>query len=263
MDDLDPPPRFFSTRSFGLPEPDPDDEFGGFEPDDLTDAELMVGVPIQPYTEAELRERAFRAQWDRVPDEPLPEPVWAEPGQVATVLRAVRWLTGTSQRELADAADLRHATVVALEREVEPADPAAGRDGAATPPDPRLSTVCRLLAAAGLRLAVVDAEGTQLMMPAGQTGFHDQGGRQLPAHLWSFDPRRPDIQRRAWWHQAWWGHSRTGGPDPRRPEPARVSRGRAHRAPRPITASGTTDQRPETRRAPDHPVPGSPTGAGE
>lgn len=48
--------------------------------------------------------------------------------------------------------------------------------------DPRLSTLERLVDACGLRLVVVDEEGTQLAVPYDQDQRRDRADRALPAH---------------------------------------------------------------------------------
>ncbi|GAA6527663.1 helix-turn-helix transcriptional regulator [Intrasporangium sp. DVR] len=83
-----------------------------------------------------------------------------------------------SQRELAAAVGVSQSTVAALE--------AGARD-------PALSLFRRILAAGGLRLAVVDSAG-QVVAPVSPDTVRDNGGRRLPAHL---DADPPD--RRPWY----------------------------------------------------------------
>lgn len=170
-------------------------------------------------SESELEEMRLanaraRHRWQYLPAEPPPEPCRAELGALGTLVRALRWRTRTSQREFALLADVPGTTISRMERDAEM--------------DPRLSTLQRMVEACGLRLAVVDDEGTQLAIPFGQEGFRDVAGRRLPAHLATYDPRG----------RYWWGHGLIGGPDPRHPEPARVH-ARRPRRPLPQNKQGT------------------------
>lgn len=117
----------------------------------------------------------------RVPDSASPpnEPVYRFP--VAPVLRAVRADADLSQRELAAAAGLRHSTLGGIE------------SGAHL--DPRLSTLVRLLTAAGCELLVLDRDGQPLELWAYERA-RDRGGRHFPAH------RRVRPLRSPW---DWWG----------------------------------------------------------
>ncbi|MHA3703496.1 helix-turn-helix domain-containing protein [Jatrophihabitans sp. YIM 134969] len=181
-----------------------DDDPEWLEPEDLTDEELGVGVPADPARVAAyhrtVRERAQRFR--HLPDEPPPEEPEVTPQGIGGVLRAVRWRTGLSQRELARAARVPPSSVTRLENDAET--------------DVRLSTVVRVVEVAGLRLAVVDDEGTHLTVPFAQDRFHDQADRLLPAHRPVYDPRG----------RFWWGYGLLQQPDPRHPAPSRVFRGR-------------------------------------
>jgi transcriptional regulator with XRE-family HTH domain len=93
------------------------------------------------------------------------------------MLRRIRRLVDMSQRELARATGMAPAAI--------------GRARAGG--DLRVSQLSRIGAVAGLRLALVDAQGTE---PAPMTGtaVRDAGGRLFPAHL---DTRHGD--------EDWWG----------------------------------------------------------
>ncbi|PRY48226.1 helix-turn-helix protein [Geodermatophilus tzadiensis] len=96
------------------------------------------------------------------------------PGLLRRIRRAADW----SQRDLARACGLSKSTVAAIEsgqREV----------GA------RL--LSRMAGLAGLRLVLVDAEGTEVA-PMDADAVRDEGGRRYPAHL---DTRHGDE---GWWH---------------------------------------------------------------
>ncbi len=188
-----------------LDDPDHDDPDQDLPPEDLTDEELDYALaPPDPVEVAEAaRGRRERAQrWRHLPDEPPPAEPEVTPDGVGSVIRAIRWRTGASQRELAAAAHVSLSTVIRLEAE--------------SGSDVRLSTLERITASAGLRLALVDEEGTHLAIPFGQDHFHDQGDRLLPAHRPVYDPRG----------RYWWGYGLLQQPDPRHPAPTRVFRGR-------------------------------------
>lgn len=184
-----------------------DDDPAWLEPEDLTDEELGLDEPVDEPAVAAYRRRVREQSQRRrhLPDEPVPAEPDVTPAGVGSVLRAVRWRVGLNQRELAAAAQVPSASVIRLETEGES--------------DVRLSTLVRLVGAAGLRLAVVDDEGTHLTIPFGQDRFHDRGDRRLPAHRETYDPRRG----------YWWGKGLLQQPDPRHPLPARVIRGRSPR----------------------------------
>ncbi|MGY1694806.1 helix-turn-helix domain-containing protein [Geodermatophilus sp. SYSU D00814] len=97
---------------------------------------------------------------------------------VAGALRRIRRTADLSQRELAAAAGLSKSTVAAIE---------AGTRGL----DAR--ALARLAAVAGLRLALVDADGAEVA-PMDGAAVRDGGGRRFPAHL---DTRHGDE---GWWH---------------------------------------------------------------
>ena len=186
---------------------DPDDDPAWFEPEDLTDDELGVGRRSSPAEIAASRRRRLEQaqRFRHLPDEPVPAAPEVTPGGIGGVLRALRWRAGHNQRELAAAAQVPVSTVTRLEGEGES--------------DVRLSTLVRLVGSVGLRLAVVDDEGTQLAVPFGQGHFRDGGDRILPAHRPTYDPRTG----------YWWGKGLLQQPDRRHPMPHRVHRGRRHR----------------------------------
>lgn len=91
---------------------------------------------------------------------------------VPAALRALRRRADLSQRELADRSGVPASTVASIE---------SGGSG-----NPRVGTLERLVGAAGARLAIVDADGSE---PARLTtdDWCDQAGRRFPPHL---DPHR-------------------------------------------------------------------------
>ncbi|MGY1738322.1 helix-turn-helix domain-containing protein [Geodermatophilus sp. SYSU D00684] len=97
---------------------------------------------------------------------------------LAGVLRRIRRTADLSQRELAGAVGLSKSTVAAIE---------AGTRGL----DAR--ALARLAAVAGLRLALLDAEGREVA-PMDGAAVRDEGDRHFPAHL---DTRHGDD---GWWH---------------------------------------------------------------
>jgi transcriptional regulator with XRE-family HTH domain len=94
------------------------------------------------------------------------------------VLRRIRRAADVSQRELAEVCDLSKSMVAAVER---------GERGL----DAR--TLARVAAVAGLRLALLDADGAEVA-PMDGAAVRDGGGRYFPAHL---DTRHGDE---GWWH---------------------------------------------------------------
>jgi transcriptional regulator with XRE-family HTH domain len=98
-------------------------------------------------------------------------------------LRAARHRADLSQRELADKAGVPQSTVARVER----------LPGKAT-----VSSVSILLAATGLRLAVLDEHGTELNPEdEDDADRRDRGYRRYPAHL---DLRPGDDH---WWGYGW------------------------------------------------------------
>ncbi|MGY1796211.1 helix-turn-helix domain-containing protein [Geodermatophilus sp. SYSU D00525] len=94
------------------------------------------------------------------------------------VLRRIRRTADLSQRELAGTVGLSKSTIAAIE---------AGTRGL----DARV--LARLAAVAGLRLALLDAEGREVA-PMDGAAVRDEGDRHFPAHL---DTRHGDD---GWWH---------------------------------------------------------------
>lgn len=150
--------------------PDGDDPPEWDEPEDCTDEELGLGTPFPAWVLEfdRRRDRQVRERWRYLPDDPLPESPPVGTATVGTIVRALRWRTRLSQRELATAASVPRSAVSRAEQ-------AGGSD-------PRLSTLERLVGACGLRLAVVDEEGTQLAIPFDQDRRRDRADRALPAH---------------------------------------------------------------------------------
>jgi transcriptional regulator with XRE-family HTH domain len=104
--------------------------------------------------------------------------------RLADYLRAMRHLADLSQRELSARAAMPTTTLARLE--------------AAKVADPRLSTLMRLIDAAGFRLMICDGDHKPIMP---QSELHaqcvDLAGRRLPAHL---DVRLVlDDPMRPWW----------------------------------------------------------------
>ena len=96
---------------------------------------------------------------------------------VSGLVRRVRRLADMSQRELARASDVAPAAIGRAE--------AGG--------ELRVSQLIRVAAVAGLRLALLDADGNEVS-PMTATGVRDTAGRLFPAHL---DTRHGD--------EDWWG----------------------------------------------------------
>jgi HTH-type transcriptional regulator/antitoxin HipB len=93
-------------------------------------------------------------------------------------LRRIRRVADASQRELADRAGTSKSAVAAAESGVRGLD---------------VRVFARLAAAAGLRLALLDADGHEAIGMNGDA-VRDMGGRRFPAHL---DTRYSDE---GWWH---------------------------------------------------------------
>ena len=113
--------------------------------------------------------------------------------QVADLLRAARLCRVLSQRELAARAGLTRTTVERLQ---------SGQTN-----DPSLSTVQRLLAAAGFSMMVVDDSGDELSYRNAPDTRLDRAGRRMPAHL-------PQVPL----NEYWWGWNRIAwsyDPDPK------------------------------------------------
>jgi transcriptional regulator with XRE-family HTH domain len=97
---------------------------------------------------------------------------------LSAVLRRARRLADLSQRELARSCGIPVSVVSHAE---------AGRRGMS------VELLARILAVAGLRLAVLDVDGCEVGGMAGEA-VRDGAGRRYPAHL---DTRHGDQQ---WWH---------------------------------------------------------------
>jgi transcriptional regulator with XRE-family HTH domain len=107
---------------------------------------------------------------------------------VGAYLRMVRRRADLSQRELAARSGIPLSTIARIE---------AGETR-----DPRLSTVSRLVEAAGFRLAILDGTAELGPLPE-RRGMRDIRGRQLPAHL---DLRRVRDYLDWWRSQHWKRH---------------------------------------------------------
>ncbi|WP_448642156.1 helix-turn-helix domain-containing protein [Geodermatophilus sp. URMC 63] len=94
------------------------------------------------------------------------------------LIRRIRRAADLSQREIAGATGIPKATVAAAEAGTRGLD---ARD------------LARLAEVAGLRLVLVDGEGTEVA-PMDGRAVRDEGGRRFPAHL---DTRHGDE---GWWH---------------------------------------------------------------
>jgi transcriptional regulator with XRE-family HTH domain len=115
------------------------------------------------------------------PNDPWPPDVSQ---RLPDYLRKLRRLADLSQRELSARSGVALATVVRIE--------------AGSGADPRLSTVSRLAAAAGLRLLVCDAVNRPIAPQSDAFDIcRDLGDRRLPAHL--DVERAPDERYRLWW----------------------------------------------------------------
>lgn len=103
---------------------------------------------------------------------------------VGGYLRRARRLADLSQRQLAAKAEVSASAIAKLE--------------GTTRTRPTIAMMQKLLAAAGLRLAVVDADGAEVE-PMPEPAQRDYGRRNYPAHL---DVRR---HRRLgdWWYDQW------------------------------------------------------------
>jgi HTH-type transcriptional regulator/antitoxin HipB len=116
------------------------------------------------------------------------------PTLVGLITARVRRLADLSQRELAARIGLSPASVARVE------------SGAGLP---SLTTLCRIVEVAGLRLAVVDADGREVV-PMSDDVVRDNQGRRFPAHLdvappdevpyerWAY-PRYDRPAARAWY----------------------------------------------------------------
>ena len=126
----------------------------------------------------------------RAPSGSHAEPVTAVPAHfdLGGALRRVRRVADMSQRELSAAAGIARSTLAAAE--------AGTRDLGA-------DALARAATLAGLRLALLDAEGVEVR-PMGEDTVRDMGDRRFPAHL---DTRYSDE---AWWH----GPERYSRPEP-------------------------------------------------
>src|SRR6478736_1008416 len=94
-------------------------------------------------------------------------PSLTDPKQVGRITARVRRLADLSQRELAAKVMLSPASVARVE------------SGAGLP---SLTTLCRIVEVAGLRLAVLDAQGNEAL-PVSEDAVRDNQGRRFPAHL--------------------------------------------------------------------------------
>lgn len=123
-------------------------------------------------------------------------PDWSEPGLTGRYIARARRVADLSQRELAAAVGVSHGTISRIE---------AGK-GHASPS--LLSAVLRI---AGLRLAVVDEDGRDVL-PIAADAVRDNAGRRFPAHLDVAPPDREPRERResprydrlearAWYHR--------------------------------------------------------------
>ena len=146
--------------------------------------------------------------------------------EVSGALRRVRRTADLSQRELADRVGMPRSTLGAAE---------AGRR------DLPVGLLARAAAVAGLRLALVDADGVEAQ-PMDGGAVRDMGNRYFPAHL---DTR---LSEDGWWHgperytrrEPWYTFDRDrGGRDARR---ERQGTPGDHRLPGP-------DDSPDGRRA--------------
>jgi transcriptional regulator with XRE-family HTH domain len=148
---------------------------------------------------------------------------------LAGALRRIRRRADLSQRELAQACGVAHSVVAQAE---------SGRRGLQS------DVFARAAALAGLRLALVDADGYECR-PMSPGAVRDQGYRRFPAHL---DTRYSDE---SWWHgphrydrvQPWFTFDR----DRRSRDASRGTRGTPddHHVPQPGDAP---EERAEARR---------------
>jgi transcriptional regulator with XRE-family HTH domain len=106
--------------------------------------------------------------------------VTSDPGpfSLSGALRRARRIADMSQREMATAASIARSTLAAAE---------------ASTRDLPVSALARAAAVAGLRLALLDAEGTEVA-PMDDDAVRDMGSRRFPAHL---DTRYSEED---WWH---------------------------------------------------------------
>ncbi|WP_076259372.1 helix-turn-helix domain-containing protein [Intrasporangium flavum] len=106
----------------------------------------------------------------------------ADPTNVGRLTARVRRLADLSQRELAARLGLAPASVARVE------------SGAGLP---SLTTLCRIVEVAGLRLAVLDADGREVM-PVSDDVVRDNQGRRFPAHLDVAPPDEVPYERWAY-----------------------------------------------------------------
>lgn len=100
-------------------------------------------------------------------------------------VRALRRSRVLSTRELAERAGMPKTTINRIE---------TGRTV------PRLDTFLALLAATRYELALLDAQGRQLVLDAEHDRLRDRGDRRFPAHLRAFKtPAYTSIHYRDWW----------------------------------------------------------------
>jgi transcriptional regulator with XRE-family HTH domain len=110
------------------------------------------------------------------------------PGELSGLLRRLRRTADMSQREFAAACEVSQSVIAQAE---------SGRRGLT------VSLLARAAAVAGLRLALVDAEGAEVR-PMDDGAVRDMGLRRFPAHL---DTRYSEED---WWH----GQERYSRPQP-------------------------------------------------
>jgi transcriptional regulator with XRE-family HTH domain len=117
---------------------------------------------------------------------PLPGPRPWPPDvaeRLTDYLAELRFNADMSQRELSAAAGVPLATLARIE------------SGARR--DPRLSTLARLVAAAGYRLLICDVRNEPILPPPDEIAeIRDRAGRRLPAHL---DAIPVNEWLRPWW----------------------------------------------------------------
>ena len=95
-----------------------------------------------------------------------PEPDGSEP-DVPGLLMRVRRTCDLSQRDLGDAIGLDHAQVARIESARRRVD---------------LSLLARVLSLAGMRIAILDLDGIEVL-PVARDVLRDKAGRRMPAHL--------------------------------------------------------------------------------
>src|SRR6476620_5525816 len=124
-----------------------------------------------------------------------PEPDWSDVSLTGRFVMRVRWLADLSQRDLAERLRSSQSAVARLE------------SGNA---QVTVSAFVGVLRQAGLRLAVLDAEGREVA-PVPADTVRDNQGRRFPAHLdvappdevpwerWAF-PRYDRPEAQGWYH---------------------------------------------------------------